>query len=654
MGDYSTLSPMKTSLLPNKTLPTAALILWLFPQVAQATTELRAAFKQAHAQISVGKARISQYGQLKAYPLYPYLLAAELRHDLRQRPGGATDQRMRDFLSAYGQQPATQAVRMAWLETLAKRGAWADFLNYLPARQDEKTQCRAALAKIKLNRSDKVATASDLWLYGKLRDEACVPVFQWLGDSGSLTPALIEGRLNLAREAGEAKVVSYLSRKATGKARRQAELWLAGHASPANFMRAYVNGGHRDLDQTTLVQIFQRLGRLSPDTAAGLHAGVAKRAGLDNQTRGELAAWIGYRKILNRHPDALTWYQRAGDARLDDLHRLWRLRSAVRVQDWQAIRDITSRMTAEEAEHSRWRYWRARALEQLGDKQAKGLYETLAVERSFYGFMAADRINQPYSIQDRPAVVDKALQQRLGQRGEVQRARELFAVGMRSQGRDEWRVLLADTTAEEQRQAALMALAWGWHSQSALAMGRAKYWDDMATRFPVIYLEQVQAAAQRERIPAGWIYGIMRSESLFTPDIRSYAGAVGLMQLMPGTGKLVAGKLGLGWRGTDGLEDPDYNIRLGSRYLRMMLDKFGQHTALATASYNAGPGNALRWLGDTRLPADVWIETVPFNATHDYLLHVLEYTAVYHWRMTGKPLSLKQLLPDVPARREVD
>ena len=226
---------------------------------------------------------------------------------------------------------------------------------------------------------------------------------------------------------------------------------------------------------------------------------------------------------------------------------------------------------------------------------------------------------------------------------------------MRPLAREEWKSVLEDTSPIEQQQAALMALEWGWYSQSALAMGRAKYWDEMATRFPVIYREDVEAAAKRENIPAGWIYGIMRSESLFVPDARSYANAHGLMQLLPGTGKLVARDIGWRWRGIAGLQEPSYNIRLGSHYLRMMLDKFDQHIALATASYNAGPGNAIRWLDpDRRLPADVWIETVPFNATHAYLLHVLEYTSVYHWRLTGKPLSLAKLLPPVPSKSDVD
>lgn len=637
-------------------LPQMACLFGLAALAPVAVADDRAGFKSAYAEVKAGKARASQYPGLQDYPLYPYLVAAELDQALRKQPGPATDRKLRDFLSRFGQQPATQPVRSRWLDNLAQRQAWADFLAFVPDNPDEKTRCLAAQAQIQLKRPEALAAASELWLSGGLRDKTCIPVFEWLESSGNLSQALIEGRLALAREVGNSKVVSYLLGKLkAGPAKRQAELWLRGYRAPHDFVRAYTRGSYSDADAETLQQIFKRSARLSPDTGAANHEAFTRKAGFNKQISGELAAWIGYRKILNRHPDALAWYQRAGDAELDELQRLWRLRSAVRVQDWSAIRDITARMNEAEAGESRWQYWQARALEALGDKQAEAIYERLAGERSYYGFMAADRIDADYHIVDRPLAGNGAIQQALLVRGELQRARELFAVDMRREGREEFKALLADTSPLEQQQAALMALDWGWHSQAALAMGRAQYWDEMATRFPVIYKDDVLAAAKRENIPAGWIYGIMRSESLFVPDIRSYAGAIGLMQLMPGTGRLVAGKLGLGWRGNSGLEDTAYNIRLGSRYLRMMLDKFNQHMALATASYNAGPGNAVRWLDEgKRLPADVWIETVPFNATHAYLLHVLEYTAVYNWRLTGKPLSLQKLLSPVPRKADVD
>ncbi|MDX1497137.1 MAG: transglycosylase SLT domain-containing protein [Salinisphaeraceae bacterium] len=633
----------------------ACLLSFAFYQPA-ALADSRSEFKAAYKAVSAGQARAQNYSGLQNYVLYPYLVAAELDQDLRKRPGPATDQKLRDFLSRYGQQPATQSVRSSWLAQLANRGAWADFLAFMPERPGEKTQCRAALAHIKLKRPEALAAASELWVHGGLRDKACIPVFEWLESSGNLSQALVEGRIALAREAGNSKVVAFLVAKLrSGPFKRQAQLWLQGYNSPHEFVRAYIGGSHRDADAQTLQDIFKRSTRLSPNTGAAKYDAFIRKAVFNKQISSELAAWVGYRKILNRHPDALAWYQRAGDAVLDETQRLWWLRSAVRVQDWRAIRSLTDRMTEAEAQDSRWQYWRARALEALGDNSAGSLYKSLAAERSYYGFMAADRVGADYHIVDRPVAKNPAMQSALLQRPEVQRARELFALDMRQKGREEWKLLLDSTDALEQQQAAVLALDWGWYSQAALTMGRAKYWDEMATRFPVIYKNDVQAAAKRERIPTGWIYGIMRSESLFVPDIRSYAGAVGLMQLMPGTGKLVAGKMGIGWRGTSGLEDPSYNIRLGSRYLRMMLDKFDQHFALATASYNAGPGNAIRWLDDSkRLPADVWIETVPFNATHAYLLHVLEYTAVYEWRLTGKPLSLKKLLPPVPSRNDVD
>lgn len=636
--------------------PYLLILMMIWPALVESgESDLRAAFKQAYERVSAGEAQAADYPQLQSYLLFPYLQAAEWSRILSRGSGADYDDAIRVFLAAHRDEPFSLRLRGQWLERLAERGAWQDFLAHLPQAQDEKTRCRAALGRIRLKHPDALGSALALWRYGSLRDKTCIPVFDWLQSSGQLSQARIAERVALAREAGESKLVSFLLGKLEdGADRRQGERWLAGYRSPERFVRDYIHGRRGGASAETAVQIYKRLVRLDPEAGAALYDDFVHKANLKAQVRNELAAWIGYRKILNRQAGATDWYRRAGSAALSELQQQWRLRSAIRVQDWSTVNEWTAELSEVERETARWRYWRARALEALGKEEAKGLYASLAKERSLYGFMSADRIGQDYHLVDRPMAAVAEIHAALLQRPEVQRAAALYALDMQPQAREEWKHLLESTTDAEKQQAALLALEWGWHSQAALSMGRARYWDEMATRFPVVYADQVQSAARREAIPAAWIYGIMRSESLFVEDTRSYAGAIGLMQLMPGTGQLVARKIGWRWRGSSGLKDPDYNIRLGSHYLRMMLDRFDQHIVPATAAYNAGPTNARRWLDEAPMAADVWIETVPFTATHHYLLHVLEYTVVYGWRLTGKPPSLKKLLVPVPGRGQID
>src|SRR5690606_21459228 len=146
-------------------------------------------------------------------------------------------------------------------------------------------------------------------------------------------------------------------------------------------------------------------------------------------------------------------------------------------------------------------------------------------------------------------------------------------------------------------------------------------------------------------------YGIARSESLFMPDVSSGAGAVGLMQLLPGTGRQTARRAGITYRGRETLLDPAGNVALGTRYLAEMLARFDDHRVLATAAYNAGPARVDRWLPhDGVLPAEAWVDSVPYNETRGYIQRVLASEAVFQWRLSGETVRITEAMRPVPAR----
>jgi soluble lytic murein transglycosylase len=141
------------------------------------------------------------------------------------------------------------------------------------------------------------------------------------------------------------------------------------------------------------------------------------------------------------------------------------------------------------------------------------------------------------------------------------------------------------------------------------------------------------------------VLGITRQESSFDPEARSGAGARGMMQLMPATAESVARRNGLGW---GRLDDPDFNMRVGSAYLGQLVNEFSGSYVLAAAAYNAGPGRPAQWTslcGDPRSgssdPLD-FIECIPFSETRDYVMRVLEATEVYRAKLAGgrAPLTL--------------
>jgi len=239
---------------------------------------------------------------------------------------------------------------------------------------------------------------------------------------------------------------------------------------------------------------------------------------------------------------------------------------------------------------------------------------------------------------------------KLEARSELIRARELFRVGQDGRGRSEWETAVASLPPEEKLQAAILAQRWDWHSRAIAAAASVEEYDDLALRYPLPFLNTFERYSAEARIPPHWAYGVARSESLFMRDVRSRAGAIGLMQLMPATGRKVAKQIRLPYSGLNTLTDPQNNIRLGTTYLGQMADRYGGNRVLATAAYNAGPRRVDEWLpASGTLDARVWIENIPFNETRQYVRRVLEAETIFHWRMTGQTRRLSDTLTAISA-----
>jgi len=194
----------------------------------------------------------------------------------------------------------------------------------------------------------------------------------------------------------------------------------------------------------------------------------------------------------------------------------------------------------------------------------------------------------------------------------------------------------------------VLAQRWGWYSRAIATAASAGHYDDLALRYPLPFRQSFEQHASAASIPTTWALGIARSESLFMRDVRSRAGAIGLMQLMPATGRQVAREIKLPYSGLDTLTDPNQNIRLGTSYLGSMIARYDGNHVLATAAYNAGPHRVDRWLPQSSVvDARIWIENIPFNETRKYVRRVLAAETIFHWRLTGETRRLSDGLPQV-------
>ena len=166
---------------------------------------------------------------------------------------------------------------------------------------------------------------------------------------------------------------------------------------------------------------------------------------------------------------------------------------------------------------------------------------------------------------------------------------------------------------------------------------------DMAQRYPLPHRAELQREAQAAGVDAAYVYGLIRQESRFVLDARSHVGAAGLMQVMPATARWTARKVGLDYS-AERMHDRDFNLRIGTQYLKLVLDRFDGAQALAAAAYNAGPGRPARWRDGPVLDAAIWAENIPFNETRDYVRKVLIGGAVYAQVLGLPATSLRERL----------
>jgi len=576
---------------------------------------------------------------LEAYVLWPDLRATWLRVNLERVAAPDVDA----FLDRYGTLRPARELRYRYALELARAGNFdAYFRLYEQFYQGlgvERLDCLALQAELAAGRDTRViGRAIDLWLVGKSQVEECDPVFEYLNDKQLLGPVEYRKRYALAIEAREFSLARWLAREIDDLHVEEATAWIRAQSDPEKFLRAYRQYDNSGTTCEQLVYAAERLTYRDPELAHELWKKVSRRFGFSERQKLLTARHIALWMARDQLPRAYELLVKLPQAAWNDEVLRWRARTSLRLGHWnRLLRDIDT-MADAERETEEWRYWRAIALQRGADPAAARLvFEQLSRERSYYGFLAADELGGDYALDGNMLEADEILLQSLATNPALIRARELFLVGLESRGRSEWDAVVLHLGAAEKIQAAILANRWGWHSRAIATVASLGEYDDLTIRYPLPYLDLFERSASAASISTTWAYGIARSESLFMRDVRSRAGAIGLMQLMPATGRRVANELRLPYEGLSTLTDPEANIKLGTTYLGQMASRYAGNSVLATAAYNAGPQRVDAWLPrKNAVDARIWIENIPFNETRDYVKRVLAARTIFHWRMTGE------------------
>jgi soluble lytic murein transglycosylase len=345
---------------------------------------------------------------------------------------------------------------------------------------------------------------------------------------------------------------------------------------------------------------------------------------------------ISLQGLFAKSDELKVWLHSALDRLEDDKLVQLRLRWALAEQDWPALEETLPLLSDELQEEGVWRYWKAIALEQRGEQDAaREILEALAGERDYYSFLAADKLGRPYAFNHQPLVLESAATQPLQKLPAVKRIGELHFHEEDTDARSEWFKMLYDTEdADRHQKLAKLAADEGWDQLAIDAANRAKAWDALDLRFPMLYQDTFQRYASAQQVPSTELMAIARRESTFFPQARSPVGARGLMQIMPATGKQVAKSIGRSHNGSD-LYEVDHNVLLGSAYYRQLLDRFDGNRVFALTAYNAGPHRVDRWRhkAGEEVPVEIWVETIPYKETRNYVKAVLSYNVVFQYLM---------------------
>lgn len=591
--------------------------------------------------------------QLNSYPLLPYLIYA----DYKTRLGYLSPQQIDSFKQRFGDTPIAKRLNNQWLIHLAENRRWQDFLKHYPGDSGAKLDCYAVRALYHSGKKEQaLSKVKPLWLVGKSQPKACDSLFRTWQESSHFNSELAWQRFQLAMERGKYRLARYLIRLTEGKQKQLAEQWYQLRSQPEKINRLNLTQQPPELAQKIVRFGIKRLARYNATQAWTSWEKLSKKHDFNAKEVIAIERNLALASLLQKEAlDRPKLTQIISNPNNSDLQER-RIRAAIAVGDWQAIQQWLLRLSPQMQATPRWEYWSIRAAEELNTEPSEMIlsrYTELAQQRHYYGFLAADKTAADYQLNHQKMSVMSAQVTTLQTIPAFIRARELFLLNRAVDARREWRQATRRMNTQQLAQAARLATEWGWHDRAIHTVAQTPYRNDLELRFPLPHQQHVINEAERHQIDPAWVMAVIRQESAFMPDARSSRGALGLMQIMPRTGREIGRLLKSPLHNTANLLQSDLNIKFGAAYLRRNLNRLQNNLVSATAAYNAGYGNVRKWLPkEEGMAADRWVETIRFNETRSYVQNIMAYAVIYDQRLNRPTIRLSERMPAIQPKKQ--
>ncbi|TCS42445.1 lytic transglycosylase domain-containing protein [Reinekea marinisedimentorum] len=563
--------------------------------------------------------------QWQGHVLYPHIYGMWLEKNIET----VSTKKVESFLDGKQNAAAAWLFLPAWQQELIRREDWQHIEQSFENSSDAALSCYYLAARQQLNKSIPAEKIETLWDTGNSQPEQCDPFFiAWLDEQADKEEKVWHRQI-LAFYQRNGSLLRYLDQYYTSENYQALSQFLIEvYNEPKNILNKNYDPNSRQKRELALAAV-NRMAYQDPRSASNLWLQIVKATpNIGSAEVQEASEYLGIAMAKLALPEADYWLTIADPEKSDETMQHWRLQIALSDKDYQRVEQLYDQLHPSLKTSSQWQYWYGFArYKNSGALQPDNPLIELSKKRLYYGYLAAGVLGtQPtLEVSNNYSEVDIAS---LNKIPSLKRAKALYLSGETLRAQVEWNLWVRNQNDQTQHAAGELALSWGWYAKASQSAGWSGRYDLIHLRYPDAFGPIVEFNADSLQLPQYWVYGVMRQESRFDSMAVSPAGALGLMQIMPATAKATSQKFSLTYSGTEDLFDPYTNIVIGTHYLRELLDEF-QHPVYATAAYNAGPSRVEAW--QDRFPHEmvIWIESIPFDETRNYVKSVLAYSQIY-------------------------
>ncbi len=587
------------------------------------------------------KAVKAQRQPLDNYPITHYLDYALLRSQMDQLP----EQAIADFKAKHPDSPLNKQLKNYLLAQLAAQRKWSAYLKYHHGFDQGNRQCWYLRARISRNKTQGLAPLIEtMWMSGLSAPDSCDPAFNWWQKQGHITDTKILQRIKLTFESNNFSLAEHLKKQL-----KVQPDWVDQAIELMQDPELALNQSYQWPSNSELPWLIYktslRMASKKPATLYQMWPNIKASHAMPQEHLHQIERQMALFAATDYEPFSIDAMQQLPATMKDDQINAWIVRYYLYHGQWHSVLDALQQMTPRQLTQDRWQYWTARAKAKIGQAAAaKKIFNALSNKTNYYGFLAADHLRQPYRLCKKP-VTPQITQFQAPPA--IIRAIELHHAGLLTSARREWNTQYPSLSRDEKIALAERVKAEGWYAKAITTMADLGLWENYDWRYPIAHEAIIKAEANTANPMPQWVMAIIKQESAWAKDAVSHANAHGLMQLIPPTAKTIAKQLGTTINNNRELHQPPLNIRLGVQYQKNLFKQFN-HPILVAAAYNAGEGKSIDWSTGFPVSPDIWLETIPYKETRNYVTKILSNVTIYDWLINQTPRRISSWMPTMP------